>query len=64
MTDCVQQYAGGVLSNKKLVNSLTLHKHLRNLVETPVQSSVWRENQLFSFCPMLTTTDSHTFLKS
>lgn len=39
MTDCVQ-YAGGVLSYKKLVNSLTLHEHLRNFMETPVQSSV------------------------
>ena len=50
MTDCVQQYAGGVLSNKKLVNSLTLHKHLRNLVETPVQFSVWRVS-CFPFVP-------------
>ena len=49
MTDCVQ-YAGGVLSNKNLVNSLTLHKHLRNLVETPVQFSVWTVS-CFPFVP-------------
>ena len=41
MTDCVQ-YAGGMLSYNKLVNSLTFHEHLRNFMETLVQSSVWK----------------------